>query len=87
MEREGWAYLPVESVNAALDVVVDKTRVQDILHKVGVVMTVGDEHVVVKISRADTAASAFINSSHRREMFDVHRLSWVRLLSHNSKHA
>ena len=43
------SHLPVKGVDTTLDFVVDETRVEDILSEVSVVVTVGDEHVIVKL--------------------------------------
>ena len=46
--------LPVESVDAALDIVVDEARVENVLSKLSVVMAVGDEHVIVELHPTTT---------------------------------
>ena len=60
----------MKSVDATLDIVVDKFWVENILSELSVMMTVGDEHVVVKILLPATAGKEIVEQEEEEEEDD-----------------
>ena len=60
----------MKSVDAALDFVVDKFRVENILRELGVMMTVGDEDVVVKLLLSARAGKETVDQEEEEDEED-----------------
>ena len=65
-----WSHLPVKSVDATLDFVVDKFWVENILSELSVMVTVGDEHVVVELLLSATAGNDPVDQEEEEEEDD-----------------
>ena len=60
----------MKSVDAALDFVVDKFRVENILRELGVMVTVGDEDVVVKLLLSARAGKETVDQEEEEDEED-----------------
>ena len=64
------SHLPVKSVDTTLDFVVDEFRVEDIFSERSVVVTVGDEDVIVKLFLSARAANEQVDQEEEEHQED-----------------